>query len=162
MPVVFRSDGYRFFFYSNEGRPLEAPHVHIERGGCEAKFWLSPDVSVAYKDGFNARVLHEFLGFAEANGERIEKGWHGMTSLVRAMTVTFDEDSMWVGLSDGRTLGVPLAWFPRLLRATREQRETCRISSRGVHWEDLDEDISIARLLAGYGYQAQPQPTAAE
>ena len=56
---------------------------------------------------------------------------------------------MWVDLSDGRTLGVPLAWFPRLLRATPEQREQIRISSRGLHWEALDEDISIAGLLAG-------------
>ncbi len=56
---------------------------------------------------------------------------------------------MWVDLSDGRTLGVPLAWFPRLLSATPEQREQIRISSRGLHWEALDEDISIAGLLVG-------------
>jgi hypothetical protein len=56
-----------------------------------------------------------------------------------------------VELSDGRTLGVPLAWFPRLLHATREQRESCRLSRRGLHWEALDEDISVAGLLAGRG-----------
>ncbi len=65
------------------------------------------------------------------------------------MRVRFDLDNMWVELADGRTLGVPLAWFPRLLEATPEQREQVRISSRGLHWEVLDEDLSIAGLLAG-------------
>jgi Protein of unknown function (DUF2442) len=87
---------------------------------------------------------------------------HGMNSSVRAVSVRFDEDSMWVGLSDGRTLGVPLAWFPRLLRGTRDQREACRISSRGLHWKALDEDISVAGLLAGYGDLARHLPSAAE
>ena len=87
---------------------------------------------------------------------------HGTNSLVRAVSVRFDEDSMWVELSDGRTLGVPLAWFPRLLRGTREQREACRISSRGLHWKALDEDVSIAGLLAGYGDQNRPLHNAAE
>lgn len=85
-----------------------------------------------------------------------------MTSSVRATGVTFDDDSMWVGLSDGRMLGVPLAWFPRLLRASHEQRANCRITRRGLHWDALDEDISIAGLLAGYGDQTQPLPNAAE
>ena len=86
----------------------------------------------------------------------------GIVSSVRATNVRFDDDSMWVELSDGRTLGVPLAWFPRLLRATREKREACRISSRGLHWEALDEDISLAGLLAGYGDLTRSLPTAAE
>jgi hypothetical protein len=74
-----------------------------------------------------------------------------MNSSVRPVNVTFDDDSMQVALSDGRTLGVPLAWFPRLLHATAEQREACRLSRRGLHWETLDEDISVAGLLAGRG-----------
>jgi hypothetical protein len=68
--------------------------------------------------------------------------------------VRFDEDSFWVDLSDGRTIGVPLAWFPRLLHGTQEQREQVRISSRGLHWDALDEDVSIAGLLAGLGDQS--------
>lgn len=75
------------------------------------------------------------------------------------MRVRFDEDSFWVDLSDGRTLGVPLAWFPRLLHSTAEQREQLRISSRGLHWDALDEDISIAGLLAGLGDQSTPKKT---
>jgi hypothetical protein len=76
--------------------------------------------------------------------------------------VTFDDDSMWVALSDGRTLGVPLAWFPRLLRATPEQREACSLSPRGLHWAAIDEDISVAGLLAGRGDQTRPLAKAAE
>ena len=63
--------------------------------------------------------------------------------------VRFDEHTMWVDLTDGRTIGVPLAWFPRLLRATPPQREHVELSRIGLHWEEVDEDISVAGLLAG-------------
>jgi hypothetical protein len=81
---------------------------------------------------------------------------------MRAKSVSFDDDKMWVELSDGRTLGIRLTWFPRLLQAMHEQRPTCRISSRGLHWEALDEDISVAGLLAGLGDQTCKVATAAE
>ena len=68
-----------------------------------------------------------------------------------AKTVRFDKFTMWVELDDGRTLGVPLAWFPRLLHATPQQRAACDIGRYGLHWEDIDEDISIEGLLAGLG-----------
>jgi len=68
---------------------------------------------------------------------------------ISATTVRFDDDTMWVDLTDGRTLGVPLAWFPRLLRASPTAREQVEISRVGLHWEELDEDISISGLLAG-------------
>jgi hypothetical protein len=74
-----------------------------------------------------------------------------MNSSAKPTGVRFDADNMWVALGDGRTVGVPLAWFPRLLRATPKQREQVRLSSRGLHWEALDEDISVAGLLAGLG-----------
>jgi hypothetical protein len=70
---------------------------------------------------------------------------------ISATKARFDEHTMWVDLSDGRTLGVPLAWFPRLLHATPAQREKVELSRVGLHWEELDEDISIAGLLAGRG-----------
>src|SRR5207302_10748864 len=70
---------------------------------------------------------------------------------ISATTVRFDEHTMWVDLSDGRTLGVPLAWFPRLLRATPAERERVELSRVGLHWENIDEDISVAGLLAGRG-----------
>jgi Protein of unknown function (DUF2442)/Uncharacterized protein conserved in bacteria (DUF2188) len=58
---------------------------------------------------------------------------------------------MTVELTDGRALSVPLAWFPRLLQATSAQRAQVEVSRLGLHWEQLDEDISIAGLLAGRG-----------
>jgi len=70
---------------------------------------------------------------------------------ISATAIRFDEHTMWVDLTDGRTLGVPLAWFPRLLNATPAQREQVELSRVGLHWEDIDEDISIAGLLAGRG-----------
>ena len=63
--------------------------------------------------------------------------------------IRFDEHTMWVDLSDGRTLGVPLTWFPRLLHATPAERERVELSRTGLHWEETDEDISVAGLLAG-------------
>ena len=58
---------------------------------------------------------------------------------------------MWVELVDGRTFGIPLAWFPRLLHATPEQRQKYELTVSGIHWDELDEDISVAGLLAGRG-----------
>jgi len=82
-----------------------------------------------------------------------------MNSSVSPTQVRFDEDSFWVDLSDGRVLGVPLAWFPRLLKSTPEQREQVTLSPGGLHWEALDEDISIAGLLAGLGDQTNHRKT---
>ena len=80
---------------------------------------------------------------------------------IGASAVRFDDNSMWVDLSDGRTLGVPYAWFPRLLNATPKQREAVEIKRFGLHWEEIDEDISIAGLLAGRRDQTvKPAPAA--
>ena len=76
-----------------------------------------------------------------------------MTFPPEPMAVRFDEDSFWVELEDGRTLGIPLAWFPRLLHGKPEQREKVELSPDGLHWDELDEDISVAGLLAGRGDQ---------
>jgi hypothetical protein len=76
-------------------------------------------------------------------------------------SVRFDADAMWVGISDGRTIGVPLAWFPRLLAANPAQREQFELSRRGIHWPELNEDVSVAGLLAGLGDQTNPMRGAA-
>ena len=69
----------------------------------------------------------------------------------RAREVCFTEDEMTVGLADGRKVSVPLAWFPRLLRATAEQRQQWEFlgDGEGIHWEEIDEDLSVAGLLRG-------------
>jgi hypothetical protein len=71
-----------------------------------------------------------------------------MNSLPKPTRVEFDEDSMWVTLDDGRTVGVPLAWFPRLLDGSIEQRQDYFLSPSGIHWETLDEDISVKLILS--------------
>ena len=70
-----------------------------------------------------------------------------------ATNLSFDASMMWVDLADGRRLGVPLAYFPRLLAATPEQRAQFEFSGAGtgIHWDDLDEDISVEGLLLGVG-----------
>ncbi len=76
-------------------------------------------------------------------------------------SVRFDDNSLWVDLSDGRVIAVPLAWFPCLLHATPEQRQRVEISLQGLHWDELDEDISVAGLLAGVGDRSRQTPTVA-
>ena len=68
-----------------------------------------------------------------------------------ALNVAFDADTFAVELSDRRTIRVPLEWFPRLLHATPDQRQIYELSQRGIHWEAIDEDISVDGLLAGHG-----------
>ena len=84
-----------------------------------------------------------------------------MTTSPEPTAVRFDEDQMWVDLDDGRTLGIPLAWFPRLLHASAAQREQLTLSRAGLHWDELDEDISIAGLIAGRGDATLPRKHAA-
>ena len=84
-----------------------------------------------------------------------------MSTSPRPTAVRFDDAQMWVDLEDGRTLGIPLAWFPRLFHGTPEQRAEVRLSASGLHWETLDEDISIAGLLAGRGDQTMFRQRAA-
>lgn len=68
-----------------------------------------------------------------------------------AENVTVTRDTLSVDLSDGRTISVPLAWFPRLIHGTRKERDNWRLIGKGygIHWEDLDEDISVENLLLG-------------
>jgi hypothetical protein len=68
-----------------------------------------------------------------------------------AVDVSVTEDTLSVELSDGRTISVPLEWYPRLVHGTPEERNKWRVIGRGqgIHWEELDEDISVEGLLAG-------------
>jgi Protein of unknown function (DUF2442) len=71
--------------------------------------------------------------------------------LARAQQVAVTEDTLSVDLVDGRTISVPLGWYPRLLHGTPEERDHWRLigGGEGIHWTDLDEDISVENLLAG-------------
>lgn len=69
----------------------------------------------------------------------------------RAVDVVTDDDNLMVDLADGRRVTVPLAWFPRLLHAKPEQRSNWRLigDGQGIHWPDVDEDLSVSGLLRG-------------
>jgi hypothetical protein len=68
-----------------------------------------------------------------------------------ALNVSLTDDTLSVDLNDGRSISVPIAWYPRLLHSTEQERNNWRLIGRGqgIHWEDIDEDISIEGLLAG-------------
>jgi len=72
-------------------------------------------------------------------------------ALPDAINVLVTEDTLSVELSDGRTISVPIEWYPRLVHGTPGERSNWRLIGRGqgIHWEDLDEDISVEGLLAG-------------
>ncbi len=78
-------------------------------------------------------------------------GISALTADERVAGVEFTEDALTVGLYDGRAISVPLAWYPRLLNGTPAQRENWEVcgGGYGIHWPDLDEDISTDGLLRG-------------
>jgi hypothetical protein len=78
-----------------------------------------------------------------------------------AKRIWFDEANMWLELTDGRQLSVPLTYFPRLLHATPEQRLNYAMSGggTGLHWEEIDEDISVSGLLLGIGDRTKIRET---
>lgn len=76
MPVILRYQGFKFFFYSNEGNPLEAAHIHVRSADGEAKFWLEPVIQLARNDGFDARTLRELIAIIEGNKDLLEGAWN--------------------------------------------------------------------------------------
>ena len=68
---------------------------------------------------------------------------------LRATEVSFTDAELVVTLADGRRIATPLAWYPRLARASEAERAKYEISPLGIHWEDLDEDLSVAGMLKG-------------
>jgi Protein of unknown function (DUF2442) len=84
-----------------------------------------------------------------------------MSFLPEPVEVRFDEDNLWVALADGRTVGVPLAWYPRLLNATDAERLDLFLSPSGIHWPSIDEDVPVEALLArSVEFPAEPKKAA--
>ena len=73
------------------------------------------------------------------------------TEVPVVQNVGVTDDTLSVDLSDGRTISAPLAWYPRLLHGTKKERNSWRVIGKGygIHWKDLDEDISVENLLLG-------------
>jgi hypothetical protein len=76
MPVIFRHKGYRFFFFSNEGIPLEPCHIHVRKGGAVAKFWIVPEVRLAEAYDMSSAELRKLLYVIKQNQELIKRKWN--------------------------------------------------------------------------------------
>jgi hypothetical protein len=76
VPTLLRTEGLRFSFFSDEGRPREPPHVHVEGGGAQAKVWLEPEIAVALNYGFNSRNLNRVLRIVHAERDNFLRAWH--------------------------------------------------------------------------------------
>ena len=79
---------------------------------------------------------------------------NGMYFLPEPVSVSFTDDMMSTTLEDGRIITVPIAWYPRLLKATPEQRAKYELSPAGIHWDEIDEDISVEGMLIGRNLNA--------
>jgi Domain of unknown function (DUF4160) len=75
MPAVFRDSGLRYYFFSNEGLPREARHIHVKGGGRDAKIWLEPEIAVAESYGFNSAELARILRVVSERRALIWKAW---------------------------------------------------------------------------------------
>lgn len=75
MPTVFRAEGFRFFFYSNEGDPREPVHIHVSKDGREAKFWLGPPPELARSWGFDAKTLRRLATLVDTHADQIREAW---------------------------------------------------------------------------------------
>ena len=76
MPEVFRWGPYRFFFYSNEGTPVEPVHIHVREGRTTAKFWIRPEVTLAGHSGFPRKVISKLTSVIEGRTNEIENAWN--------------------------------------------------------------------------------------
>lgn len=151
MPTARRLNGYRFYFRSH---PNEPPHVHVDKGGATLKAWLDP-VAFARASGFRSRGIKDILGMVVKHRGMLLEARHEYSGWIADARVA---DSLIVDLMDGRTIIVPLAWYPRLLAATPDQRAHWEKAGggHGIHWPEVDEDLSTEGLLRG-----APAPKAA-
>jgi hypothetical protein len=103
----------------------------------ESTVWLKRTIVFYWRNGMSTSQL--------SSGERVRD-------------VRCTDDTLAVDLADGRTIIVPLAWYPRLLDATQEQRSHWKVSGTGygIHWPDIDEDLSTEGLLRGAPAAAEP------
>lgn len=151
MPTIKNISGpYRFFFYSFDCN--EPEHVHVQRENRVCKYWLKP-LSLGGNDGFSARELSQIRAEVARNMERIlELGMSTAANVeARIQSVSVTDDAISAHLVDGRTISVPLAWPWRLSEGSPEQRSRFEIlgSGSGIHWPDVDEDISVEGMLHG-------------
>jgi hypothetical protein len=148
MPTAGEIAGFRFFFFSNEHGELAL--MHVEQAERYAKFWLA-DLSLAFSRGFRTGELAELRRLVfEHRFRRSEMSTAAVRVEPLAVDVSCTDVALRVVLADGREIVSPLECFPRLQDAAPSQSAHWRTIGGGVgiHWPDLDEDISVAGLLA--------------
>ena len=106
----------------------------------------------------SARIRYIWKVYAYSGSRRHGRSILAVGADERVRDVHLTEDTLTVDIMDGRTLSIPLAWFPRLLNASSEARNHWQIAGggHGIHWPDLDEDVSVEGLLRG---APAPKPT---
>jgi hypothetical protein len=164
MPSVRGVPGpYRFFFYSFDCN--EPKYVHVRRERMMCKFWLEP-VALAANDGFSPVELNRIRVIIARHLEHILEACAKGVNIVgssepRISELRVTNESIIAQLADGRTVSVPLAWSWRLSEATPAQRNNFEImgNGQGVHWPDVDEDISAVGMLCGTPAR-RPKPVA--
>jgi Protein of unknown function (DUF2442)/Domain of unknown function (DUF4160) len=153
MPTALRIGPYRFYFYSYDCR--EPRHMHVDRENRSVKFWLDPDVALAANHGYSRREVREIERMMRDYLETLRNEWEHSAvvtlTLPRVVSATVTDDTLSVDLEDGRTIAVPIGWYPRLAHGTPAERANFQISGAGygIHWPELDEDIGVDGLLLG-------------
>jgi hypothetical protein len=155
MPKVFERDGYRFFFYSNEHRSM---HVHVRYGGGEAVFEVEPRVELRESQGLKVRELAKAEELAsEHQALSLRSGMSILTDSARS--AVFRDGPIIIVMKSGTEIRFPVAENPRLAKGTPEQLSRIELSPFGVHWPDLDEDLSLQGLLRGdHGQHQKVEP----
>jgi hypothetical protein len=141
--------------------------THVKASGDQAKCWLYP-IALASNYGFRAHELAESRRTIDQHQQELMEAWNEyfkskpeirrayVPTTALARSVEFDDDMMHVFLRDGRIISVPIIWFPVLYEATPQQRSSYEIGGGGIslHWPEIDEDLSVANLLAGADWQS--------
>jgi hypothetical protein len=124
----------------------------VEQAERYPKFWLEP-IRLAKSRGFRGVELRELHSLVAQNRDKFILAWMSTLAskpVADAVDVACTAEELVVTLADGRRVSAPVASFPRLLQATPAQRAKWRLIGKGVgiHWDDVDEDISVRSLLA--------------
>ena len=145
-------DAYRFVFYASDWE--QPPHVHVQREDRIGKFWLDP-VRLERSGGFERSETRRITRILKRDQESFLKSWRAYFSrdigVPEVERVIVTEDALMAELADGRSISAPLDWYPRLAHATPEERDNWQLIGlgEGIHWPDVDEDISVQGLIAG-------------
>lgn len=149
MPEVFRERGFVFKFYSNDHEPI---HIHIIKAESEAAFEVSEiEVKMKFNYGMKNSELKIITTLVKENKVLIIRVWtdlfiHKNNDMITKDDITkikFTDDAVYVTCKDGKTAALLFKDFPQLVNATEAQRQNYTVSPFGIHWEDLDEDLSF-------------------